>query len=199
MRARRLLDLDLTATLNLRPSLHAKAVGQSLAMLSHHLINATGLVALSLNVGALLRPGDRTLLKIGSWASALWAVNSLLIGAPTAAALSALSVGRQASALALQDRPGWLKVAAFLLFMGATLVVSALTWHGAYSLFPAAGSLVGTFAMFWLRGTRLRAAMVLVSALWLVSAVAYVAWWQIVANGLSGGAAAFSAWRGRRD
>ena len=168
-------------------------------MLSHHLIDATGLVALSLNVGALLRPGDRPLLKIGSWASALWAVNSLLIGAPTAAALSALSVGRQASALALQDRAGRLKCAAFLGFMGATLVVSALTWHGAYSVFPAAGSLVGTFAMFWLRGTRLRSAMVLVSALWLVNAVAYVAWWQIVANGLSGGAAAFSAWRGRRD
>ena len=168
-------------------------------MLSHHLIDATGLVALSLNVGALLRPGDRTLLKIGSWASALWAINSLLIGAPTAAALSALSVGRQASALALQDRPGRLKCAVFLLFVGATLVVSALTWHGAYSLFPAAGSLVGTFAMFWLCGTRLRSAMVLVSALWLVNAVAYAAWWQIAANGLSGGAAAFSAWRGRRD
>ena len=40
-------------------------------MLSHHLVDATGLVALSLNVGALLRPGDRTLLKVGSWASAL--------------------------------------------------------------------------------------------------------------------------------
>ena len=95
-------------------------------MLSHHLIDATGLVALSLNVGALLRPGDRTLLKIGSWASALWAVNSLLIGAPTAAALSALSVGRQASALALQERPGRLKCAAFLGFMGATLVVAPI-------------------------------------------------------------------------
>jgi len=167
-------------------------------MLSHHLIDATGLVALSLNVGALLRPGDRTLLKIGSGASALWAINSLLIGAPTAAALSALSVARQASALALQDRPGRLKAGAFVAFVVATLLVSALTWHGAYSLFPAAGSLVGTFAMFWLRGGKLRAAMVLVSGLWLVNAVAYVAWWQIAANGLSGAAAAVSAWRDRR-
>jgi hypothetical protein len=90
-------------------------------MLSHYLIDATGLVALSLDVGALLRPGDRTLLKIGSWASALWAINSLLIGAPTAAALSALSVWRQASAVALQNRPGRLKCAAFNLFVGATL------------------------------------------------------------------------------
>jgi hypothetical protein len=168
-------------------------------MLSHHLIDATGLVALSLNVGALLRPGDRTLLKIGGWASALWAINSLLIGAPTAAALSALSVARQASALALQDRPGRLKGAAFIVFVIATLLVSALTWRGAYSLFPAAGSLVGTFAMFWLRGSRLRSAMVLVSGLWLVNAVAYAAWWQMAANGLSGAAAALGAWRGRRD
>ena len=168
-------------------------------MLSHHLVDATGLVALSLNVGALLRPGDRTLLKIGGWASALWAINSLLIGAPTAAALSALSVARQASALALQDRPGRLKGAAFVVFVGATVLVSALTWHGAYSIFPAAGSLVGTVAIFWLRGSRLRSAMVLVSALWLVNAVVYVAWWQIAANGLSGAAAAVGAWRGRRD
>jgi len=168
-------------------------------MLSHHLIDATGLAALSLNIAALLRPGDRSLLKIGSWASALWALNSLLIGSPTAAALSALGAGRQASALALQDRPGRLKAAAFVFFVGATLAVSALTWHGAYSLFPAAGSLIGTVAMFWLRGTRLRSAIVLVSALWLVNAIAYAAWWQIAANGLSGGAAAFGAWRGRRD
>src|SRR4051794_24065120 len=104
-------------------------------MLSHHLIDATGLVALSLNVGALLRPGDRTLLKVGGWASALWAINSLLIGAPTAAALSALSVARQASALALQDRPRRLKTAAFIAFLAGTLLVSALTWRGAYSLF----------------------------------------------------------------
>ena len=91
------------------------------------------------------------------------------------------------------------ELATIALFVIATLLVSALTWRGAYSLFPAAGSLVGTFAMFWFRGSRLRSAMVLVSGLWLVNAVAYTAWWQIAANGLSGAAAALGAWRDRRD
>jgi hypothetical protein len=164
-------------------------------MPSHHLIDATGLVALSLNVTALLRPGDRTLLRIGSLASALWAINSLLMGAPAAAALGALSVARQATALALQDRPGRLKTAALVLFVIAAVAVSALTWRSAYSLFPAAGSLVGTFAMFRLRGTRLRSAMMLASAFWLVHAVANAAWWQVAANGLSGAVGAIGAWR----
>ena len=167
-------------------------------MLSQHLIDATGLAALSLNVGALARTSDRTLFKIGAWASALWAINSLLVGAPTAAALCALGVGRQAAAMALQDRTGRLKAAAFAFFLAATLVVAGLTWTGAHSLFPAAGSLIGTYAMFYLRGTRLRWALVLVSGLWLVNAVVYVAWWQIAANGLSGSAAAVAAWRARR-
>lgn len=167
-------------------------------MLSRHFIDATGLIALSLNLGALVRPSDRTLLKIGALASVLWAVNNLLIGAPTAAALSALGAGRQASAAALQDRPGCLKAVAFAIFIAATLLVSALTWSGAHSLFPAAGSLIGTYAMFYLRGARLRWAMVLVSGLWLVNAIIYVAWWQIAANGLSGSVSAIGAWRASR-
>jgi hypothetical protein len=166
-------------------------------MLPDHLIHATGVVGLSLNAGALARPNDRTLLKMGGWASALWAINSLLIGAPTAAALGALSVGRQASALALHDRPGRLKAAAFVLFAVATVLLAVFTWSGAHSLFPAAGSLIGTYAVFHLRGSKLRWAMVLVSALWLVNAIALVAWWQIAANGLSGTVAAFGAWRNR--
>jgi hypothetical protein len=167
-------------------------------MLYHHLIDATGIVALSLNLSALLRPSDRGLLKTTGWASALWALNSLLIGASTAAALSALGVGRQASAAALQERPGRLKAAAFAALLLATLAVGGLTWSGIESLFPLAGSLVATYAMFQLRGSALRWAMVLVNALWMVNAIVHGAGWQIAANLLCGSAAAVGAWRARR-
>jgi hypothetical protein len=168
-------------------------------MLSHHLIDATGLVALSLNVGALIRPGDRTLLRIGSRASALWAINSLLIGAPTAAALSALSVGRQASALALQNRPGRLKCAASTLFVGATLWSRRSRGGVRTASFRRLAHWSGRSPCFSCAAADCGSAMVLVSALWLINAVAYAAWWQIAANGLSGGATALGAWRGRRD
>lgn len=166
-------------------------------MLSQHLIDATGILALSLNVSALVRPSDRTLLKTTGWASALWALNNLLLGALSAAALSALSVGRQIGAAALHDRPGRWKAAAFAAVVAATLLIAGLTWNGLDTLFPAIGSLVGTYAMFYLRGAAMRLAIVLVNALWMVNAVAYDAWWQIAANTLSGTAAAIGAWRTR--
>jgi hypothetical protein len=84
----------------------------------------------------------------------------------------------------------------------ATLTIAALTWSGPKSVFPLAGSLTATYAMFHLRGARLRMAMVLVNAFWMVNAVAYDAWWQIAANAISGTAAAVGAWRlasGQRD
>ena len=70
-------------------------------MLADTLIHATGLFALTLNVSGVVRPNDRTLMRTTGWASALWAVNNVLIGAHTAAALSVLSVGRQSAAAAL--------------------------------------------------------------------------------------------------
>jgi hypothetical protein len=166
-------------------------------MLTQHLVDATGVIALSLNVGALVRPSDRTLLKTTGWASALWAMNNLLIGAHTAAALSALSVGRQASAAALHERPGRLKALAFAVIVAVTLLIAGFTWQGTHNLFAAAGSLIGTYAMFYLRGAALRWAMVLVNALWLTNALAYDAWWQIAANAICGVAAAVGAWRAR--
>ena len=166
-------------------------------MLSQHIIDATGILALSLNVSALVRPSDRTLLKTTGWASAIWALNNLLLGALTAAALSALSVGRQLGAVALHDRPGRVKAIAFASLVMATLLIAGLTWNGSHTVFPVAGSLVGTYAVLYMRGAALRLAMVLVNALWMVNAVAYDSGWQMAANVLSGTAAAIGAWRAR--
>jgi hypothetical protein len=164
-------------------------------MLSQHLIDATGFVALLLSVAALVRPSERALVKLSGWSSALWTANNLLIGAHMAAALSALSVGRQAGAAALRDRAGLARTMTVAGLLLATLAIASLTWSGAWSIFPLAGSLTATYAMFHLRGTRLRWTMVLVNALWMVNAIAYDALWQIAANALSGTAAAIGAWR----
>ncbi|WP_076998319.1 YgjV family protein [Variovorax sp. KK3] len=163
-----------------------------------HLIHATGLVALSLNVRGLVGTNDRSLRASTGIASAIWAVNNLLIGAHTAAALSAISVGRQASAEAVQNRSNRIRLAAFLAMVSITLVASALTWNGWTTVCTGAGSLVGTWAMFYLRGTGLRLAMVLVASLWMYNAWAYNSWWQMIANTAGGAAALLGAWKARR-
>jgi hypothetical protein len=168
-------------------------------MLAQHFIDFTGVIALSLNIRALIGTSDRTMLKTTGWASALWAMNSLLIGAHTAAALSALSVGRQVGASMLLNHPTRTKTIAFAVLVAATLGIATLTWNGAGTLFPVAGSLVASYAMLYMRGAALRWAMVAVSALWMVNAVAFDAWWQIAANGLAGTAAAAGAWRAQRE
>ena len=168
-------------------------------MLAQHFIDFTGVIALSLNIRALIGTSDRTMLKTTGWASALWAMNSLLIGAHTAAALSALSVGRQVGASMLLNHPTRTKTIAFAVLVAATLGIATLTWNGAGTLFPVAGSLVASYAMLYMRGVKLRWAMVAVSALWMVNAVAFDAWWQIAANGLAGTAAAAGAWRAQRE
>jgi hypothetical protein len=64
-------------------------------MLYTHLADAAGIAALALNVSGLLTFSDRSMLKVSARASALWSLNSLLIGAPRAAALSAQGVRRR--------------------------------------------------------------------------------------------------------
>ena len=163
-----------------------------------HLIHATGLVALSLNVRALAGSSDRSLRTSTGIASAIWALNNFLLGAHTAAALSVISVGRQVSAEAVQERSQRTRLIAFIAVVLITLVASALTWGGWTTICTGAGSLVGTWAMFYLRGTALRLAMVLVAALWMCNALAYNSLWQMIANSAAGAAALLGAWRARK-
>jgi hypothetical protein len=165
------------------------------AMMIEHFVDGTGLVALSLSVTGLIAKDDRTLTVTGGWASAVWALNNLLIGAQTAAALSALSVGRQAGVWVLQGHPRRLKGLAFSIVAVATVLIALLTWNGSGTVFPVAGSLVASYAVFYQSGAKLRLAMVVVNALWMHNAVSYGSGWQVAANLIAGAAAAIGAWR----
>ncbi len=166
--------------------------------MSTWLIHATGFAALALNVSGLVRTCDRSLRHSSGWASVLWALNNVLIGANSAAALSVVSAGRQASAQAVQGRdPRTLRAmcAGFLLL---TLLVGLLTWNGMVTLLTTAGSLLATYGMFYMRGAPLRLAIFGSAALWMVNAWAYDSWWQMFGNLTTGGAAAYGAWRASR-
>jgi len=159
------------------------------------LVDVTGLAALSFNVAGLVRTSDRSLRRSSGWASALWAANNLLMGAQSAAVLSALSVGRQVSASSTQGSSEKIKRLCCGAFLLVTLLLGALTWNGVTTIFSMAGSMLATYAMFYMRGVALRLAMIGAASLWMYNAWAYDSWWQMLGNSLSASAAAYGAWR----
>ena len=158
-------------------------------------IHASGVCALALNVVALVHTCEKALRIQSGMAGAIWALNNLLLGAHTAAALSLVSAGRTAtSAVTLSAREG-VRRTVFAGFLVLTLAIGALTWHGWPSALMVVASVLSTFAVFHLRGRALRLAMLLVSALWMYNAWLYDSWEQMAANMLTAAAALVGARR----
>jgi hypothetical protein len=159
------------------------------------LIHTTGLFALALNVFALVRTCERSLRVQSGIAGMVWALNNLLLGAHTAAALSLVSAGRTASSAATLRSAAPLRFKVFITFAVLTLAVSAATWHGWPSVVLTGASVLSTYAVFYQRGGRLRCSMLLVSALWMVNAWTYESWEQMAANVITALASLVGAWR----
>jgi hypothetical protein len=159
------------------------------------LIHATGLVALALNVVALVCTCERTLRVRSGVAGVLWAVNNFLLGAHAAAALSVVSAGRTATSAATLHRAGHARRAAFLAFVALTLAIGIATWNGLPALVMTSASLLSTYALFHMTGRPLRWIMLVVSAMWMLNAWTYGSWEQMAANLLSGAAALIGACR----
>ena len=162
------------------------------------LIHLTGMSALVLNVLAIVRTCERRLRLQSGIAGLVWALNNLLLGAHSAAALSLVSAGRTASSAATLQGGEARRRLAFGGFAALTLLVAALTWQGWLSLFLVTASLVSTYSMFYMQGPALRWAMLLVSMLWMINAWSYGSWEQVAANAATAAAALYAAWRAGR-
>lgn len=163
------------------------------------LIHATGVCALVLNAFALLRTCERSLRVQSGIAGIVWALNNLLLGAHTAAALSLVSASRTATSAATLNSGASLRRIAFVGFMALTLAIGMVTWHGWPSVFLTLASLMSTYAMFYLRGRSLRWSMLTVSALWMHHAWSHGSWEQMVANAVTAVAAVYGVWRVERS
>ena len=159
------------------------------------LIHATGVCALALNVVALVRSCEKALRIQSGLSGAIWALNNLLLGAYTAAALSLVSAGRTATSAVTLRAAEPVRRLACAAFMVLTLAISVFTWHGWPSALLLIASLLSTFAMFHLRATPLRLMMLLVSALWMGNAWMVDSWEQMLANVVTAGAAVYGARR----
>ena len=158
------------------------------------LIHVSGLVALALNVVALVCTCERSLRLRSGVAGMIWALNNFLMGANVAAALSVVSAGRTAtSAVTLGERRA--RTIGFTIFALLTLAVGLWTWGGWASLLMVAASLLSTYAVFHLTGRSLRWVMLAVSALWMFNAWSYGSWEQMAANLISAAASLYGACR----
>jgi len=166
-------------------------------MQSSFFINATGVVALAVNLRGLVQKSDRSLRRANAWSAALWTINSFLMDAHSAAAMSALSVGRQITASSVDLRAWVIKAISCCAFMLVAALMAAFTWEGLASASTAAASMLATYAMFYLHGSRLRATLAAVAALWVYNGIVYEAWWQLASTMISLGTAMFGAWRTR--
>jgi hypothetical protein len=158
-------------------------------MANEFLIHLTGVSALILNVLAIVRTCERGLRLQSGAAGLVWALNNLLLGAHSAAALSLVSAGRTASSAATLQSDETRRRLAFAAFAMLTLLVSALTWQGWLSALLLSASLLSTYSMFYMRGPALRWVMLLVSMLWMINAWTYGSWEQVAANAVTAGAA----------
>jgi len=162
------------------------------------LIHLTGVCALVLNVLAIIRTCERRLRVHSGIAGLVWALNNLLLGAHSAAALSLVSAGRTASSAATLESGAVRRRLTFAGFAALTLLVSVLTWQGWLSMFLVTASLLSTYAMFYMQGSALRWVMLLVSMLWMINAWSYGSWEQVAANAATAVAALYAAWRAGR-
>lgn len=163
------------------------------------LIHVTGIGALAFNVIALVHTCEKSLRVQSGIAGVGWALNNLLLGAHTAAALSLVSAGRTATSAAMLECSAHLRWALFLAFGVLTLAIGVGTWDGWPSAFITGASLLSTYAMFYMEGRPLRWLMLAVSALWMYHAWSLGSWEQVAANAVTAAAALYGAWRIERS
>jgi hypothetical protein len=148
-----------------------------------------------INVLAMRCRCERSLRVQSGIAGLAWALNNLLLGSPTAAALSLVSAGRTATSAVVLDSGKLLRFGVFMGFARLTLGISAASWDGWSSAMLIVASMLSSYATFYMNGRPLRWCMQAVSLLWMHHAFSHESWEQVAANAVTGVAALYGAAR----
>lgn len=122
-----------------------------------------GYLAFALGMACFLQTDDRRFKIFMALECLSYVVHFALLGQPTAVASSLVSLGR--SVAAIRSRSPW--VAGF--FIALSLGLGAWLQTGWLSLLPIAASCIGTTALFFLHGVRMRLLMLVGTLLWLAN------------------------------
>jgi hypothetical protein len=127
-----------------------------------------GYVACAVSFSSFFMVSHRRFLMVAATGAMLWALHFHLIGERVAAALSALSGGRNTIAPRVLLMPRHVRL---LLTTGLCAVVVGLgvaAWNGPLTLLPVFASCLTTTASFWLVGRRFRGVYLVSDSCWLV-------------------------------
>jgi Bacterial inner membrane protein len=122
-----------------------------------------GYAAFALGMACFLQTDDRRFKIFMALECAAYIGHFALLGQPTAVASTAVSLGRSIASLR------WRTPAVGVFFVLLSAGLGAWLFNGWLSLLPIAASCIGTTALFFLHGLRMRALMLLGTLLWLVN------------------------------
>lgn len=121
-----------------------------------------GYLAFAMGMACFAQTDDRRFKIYMALECAAYALHFALLGQGTAVAATLISLGRSLAALHARTP------AVGLAFIALNLVAGAWLYSGPLSLLPVAASVIGTTALFFLHGLRMRLLMLVGTALWLV-------------------------------
>jgi multisubunit Na+/H+ antiporter MnhG subunit len=124
-----------------------------------------GYVSFVLGVSAFLQRDDRRLRLLNATQCIFYMLHFALLGRPSASVSSLVSGTR--TFLSLKTRSPWVALVMFVL--GATLGVHLA--RDTYGYLPVLATAISTPAIFFLRGIRLRLALLICTCLWLINNV----------------------------
>lgn len=122
-----------------------------------------GYAAFAFGLLCFAQTDDRRFKVFMALECAAYVLHFALLGQPTAVASTAVSLLRSVAALK------WRTTAVGLFFIALSLGLGAWLYTGWVSLLPIAASCIGTTALFFLQGLRMRVLMLCGTLLWLVN------------------------------
>ena len=122
-----------------------------------------GYIAFAFGVACFAQTDDRRFRIFMSIECLSYVLHFAMLGQPTAVASSLVSLSRSVVSLY------WRRRALAFVFVGLNVALGAWLFHGWVSLLPILASCVGTLALFFLEGARMRALMLVGTACWVTN------------------------------
>ncbi|MDI4635015.1 YgjV family protein [Pelomonas sp. V22] len=122
-----------------------------------------GYLAFALGLACFAQKDDLRFKLFMAGECAAYALHFWLLGEPTAVASTLVSLGR--SLASIRSRSPWVA----LVFIGLSAGLGAWLFQGWASLLPITASIIGTSALFFLQGLRMRLLMLVGTGLWVAN------------------------------
>jgi hypothetical protein len=130
-----------------------------------------GYVACGVSFAAFFTASHRRFLMVGATGSIIWALHYHLLGERVAAALSAISGGRNTIASRVHQLPRPYRIALTVAVCALVASLVLFAGSGPWSALPAFASCLSTTATFWLVGRAFRRVYLVSDSCWLVFGV----------------------------